>query len=291
MLTEEQKAAYARDGYITVPGVFSPERVGQLSDATDRVVEASRSVTEHDDVYDLEPDHSAASPRLRRIKFPERVDPAYAAALHDAAVLDIVSELVGTAGVRFNGTKLNLKARAGGSAVEWHQDWAFYPHTNDDLLAVGVAIDAMTADNGCLLMIPGSHRGPVFDHHQDGRFVGAVNDPAFDASTAREVLLNAGDISVHHVRTAHASAPNTSDQPRRLLLLMYCATDAYPVVETSGEAGGWEAYSESFLRGEPSPTIRSTAVPMRLPLPPPLASGSIFETQSKLQRAGVAAMR
>ena len=38
--------------------------------------------------------------------------------------------------------------------------FAFYPHTNDDLLAVGVALDDCTLENGCLLMLPGSHRGP-----------------------------------------------------------------------------------------------------------------------------------
>ena len=45
-------------------------------------------------------------------------------------------------------SKLNTKFEKGGSAVEWHQDWAFYPHTNDDVLAVGVMLDDV---NFCLL--------------------------------------------------------------------------------------------------------------------------------------------
>ena len=44
-----------------------------------------------------------------------------------------------------------------GSPVEWHQDWAFYPHTNDDLLAVGVMLDDMELENGPLLVLPGTH--------------------------------------------------------------------------------------------------------------------------------------
>ena len=79
--------------------------------------------------------------------------------------------------IRFDTAKLNLKSAGFGAAVEWHQDWAFYPHTNDDLAAVGVMIDDMELENGPLLIIPGSHNGPVVhDHHAtDGRFCGAMD--------------------------------------------------------------------------------------------------------------------
>ena len=50
--------------------------------------------------------------------------------------------------IRFDTTKLNLKAAGFGSPVEWHQDWAFYPHTNDDLAAVGVMLDDWHMENG-----------------------------------------------------------------------------------------------------------------------------------------------
>ena len=51
-------------------------------------------------------------------------------------------------------SKLNTKFEKGGSAVEWHQDWAFYPHTNDDVLAVGVMLDDVNLSNGPLMVIP-----------------------------------------------------------------------------------------------------------------------------------------
>src|SRR4029453_4231804 len=88
-------------------------------------------------------------------------------------LLDIVGALVGPE-IRYQGSKLNMKSAEYGSAVEWHQDFSFYPHTNDDLLAVGIAVDNCLPENGCMLMIPGSHRWPILDHHQDGVFVGAV---------------------------------------------------------------------------------------------------------------------
>src|SRR3546814_12432932 len=68
-----------------------------------------------------------------------------------------------------------MKSAGYGAAVEWHQDWAFYPHTNDDILAVGVIIDDMSEENGPLMVFPGSHRGPVHDHHADGVFAGAMS--------------------------------------------------------------------------------------------------------------------
>ena len=74
----------------------------------------------------------------------------------------------------------NIKLAEFGAAVEWHQDWAFYPHTNDDILAVGVMLDDCTADNGPLLVVPGSHKGPIWDHHADGLFCGALNPAATD---------------------------------------------------------------------------------------------------------------
>ncbi len=61
-------------------------------------------------------------------------------------------------------SKLNTKAPEGGQAVEWHQDWAFYPATNSSLLAVGLMLDDVDAENGPLQVIPGSHKGPLLSH-------------------------------------------------------------------------------------------------------------------------------
>ena len=51
-------------------------------------------------------------------------------------ILDVLKRLWGPS-IRFDVSKLNLKAAGYGAPVEWHQDWAFYPHTNDDLAAIG----------------------------------------------------------------------------------------------------------------------------------------------------------
>ena len=58
-----------------------------------------------------------------------------------------------------------------------------------------------------MLVVPGSHRGPVLDHHQDGCFVGAITDRAAAPEQTVQLTVPAGGISLHHVRTVHGSVP------------------------------------------------------------------------------------
>jgi phytanoyl-CoA hydroxylase len=128
-------------------------------------------------------------------------------------------------------------------------------------------------------VIPGSHLGPVHDHHgPDGRFCGAMDPAAGEADFSRAVpcLGRAGSITVHHVRAVHGSATNFSGKPRRFLLFQYRAADAWPLL---GFAGGIEKFDELLLAGEPALTPRLAAVPVRLPLPPAAHQGSIYENQ------------
>src|SRR5439155_35604 len=95
-----------------------------------------------------------------------------------------------------------------------------YPHSNDSVLEVGIAIDDCDADNGPVLVLPGSHRGPVHDHHVDGRFCGAI-DPVvagLDCSGAVELLAPAGSVTLHHVRMVHGSGEATLEWKTRAVV-------------------------------------------------------------------------
>lgn len=280
MLTQTQIDFYHKNGYLGVEKVLSSVEVEELRRVTDEFVDQSRHVTEHTDAFDLEPGHTSDEPRLRRLKNPIEHHPTYDQALRHPKILEIVSQLIGSQ-LRTNGNKLNIKYAQFGSPVEWHQDWAFYPHTNDDLLAVGIAIDPMTMENGCLLVEPGSHKGPVLSHHHSqGFFVGAVTEPDFEPKSAVPILVDAGGISIHHVRTLHGSAPNTSPHSRRLLLFQYCANDAWPLVSFPG----WEKFNANIVQGEPTQTPRVTDVPVRVPLPAGERGGSLYETQMMMEK-------
>ena len=278
MLTRKQIDFYHTNGYLGVENVLTIDEVEELGRVTDEFVEKSRQATEHTDALDLEPGHTSEHPKLRRIKDPIQHHEVYARTIRHAHILDIVGQLIGP-GIRTNGNKLNMKSAGFGSPVEWHQDWAFYPHTNDDLLAVGVCIDGMTIDNGALLVIPGSHTGPTYDHHQHGRFCGAVTDPAFTPENAEAIEVGAGGISIHHVRALHGSAPNMSGRPRRLLLFQYAAIDAWPLAGS----GDWDPFNACILQGEPTNQPRLTEVPVRMPLPTAERGGSIYENQTVLE--------
>ncbi len=278
-LTPAQIQFYREQGYIGVEGVFSADEVAELRRVTDEFVEKSRAVTVSDAVFDLEPSHTPPYPRLRRLKNPTKQHTAYRRALTHPNVLAIVSQLIGP-DLTCNGDKLNLKLADVGSPVEWHQDWAFYPHTNDDLLAVGIAIDDSTLENGCLMVLPGTHLGPLLDHHQDGHFAGAVTEPGFRPDGAVPIMLKAGGISIHHVRTLHGSAPNRSSRARRLLLFQYCAADAWPLL--LGDKP-WETYAASLVQGALKSRPRLAPVPVQLPLPPAPYGGSIYENQRGLK--------
>lgn len=282
MISHEQVEFYRENGFVVVEGVLSPAEVQQLRDVTDQMVEASRGLTTHDEVYDLEDTHKPDDPRVRRIKMPHLRHPEYERLVGQSGIVAVLQHLIGKA-IRFDTSKLNLKAAGYGAAVEWHQDWAFYPHTNDDLCAVGIMMDDCGMENGPLMCLPGSHKGPVLDHHADGRFCGAIDPDGCDVDFAAAVPLvgAAGSITIHHARTIHGSAPNTSSQPRRLLLHQYRAADAWPLL---GYAEGWDKYNSLLITGEPSVEPRLEPVPVRLPLPPAGKQGSIYENQKGMSR-------
>jgi ectoine hydroxylase-related dioxygenase (phytanoyl-CoA dioxygenase family) len=280
MLTAAQIAEYDRVGAIVVPGVLSPDEVATLRQVTDSFVDRARAHTSHTEIFDLEDSHTPAQPRVRRIKSPHLHHPAYGALLRHPGIIAVLQDLWGP-NIRFDTAKLNLKSAGFGAAVEWHQDWAFYPHTNDNLAAVGIMMDDMELANGPLLVVPGSHKGPVYDHHAGGRFCGAMNPAACDVDFEKAVPLvgPAGSITVHHVRAIHGSAMNVSNKDRRLLLLQFRAADAWPLLSAGIDI---EAFDRLLVAGTPTLTPRLADVPVRLPLPPAEKAGSIYENQKGL---------
>jgi phytanoyl-CoA hydroxylase len=276
-LTEAQVAEYHEKGYIVVPGVLSPEKLARLRAETEAIVAGAAGVAANNDVFDLEETHRSDHPRVRRIKEPHKHFPYFWDLFSDPDITDIVAQLVGP-NVRVYGAKMNMKSAGYGAPVEWHQDWAFYPHTNDDVLATGILLDDCDAQNGPLMVVPGSHKGPVYDHHADGFFCGAFNpaDAGCDIATAEMLTGPAGSMTIHHVRAVHGSALNTSNRPRRLLLTEYAAADAFPMVNLKGT---FEDYEGRMVRGESTATPRVAPVPVRLPLPAAKFQGSIYENQ------------
>jgi phytanoyl-CoA hydroxylase len=284
MISDETVQAYRRDGVIVVPEVLDTNTLEKVRSVLAELVAAAAGVTEHTDIYDLEPGHAPENPRVRRIKAPHKVHPIFDEIVRSADVIDILTRLIGP-GLRLHGSKLNMKSAQYGSPVEWHQDWAFYPHTNDDILAIGVLLDDCDLENGPMLVIPGSHTGnEVWNHHgEDGCFAGLIDPDLIQDEIRRAVPCTgkAGSMSFHHVRALHGSATNTSNRPRNLLLYEVAASDAWPLMGVKDFA----EFDSRLLTGGSVVTPRLTDVPVRMPLPPAKRQGSIYETQSASKKS------
>jgi len=286
MLTKGQKDFYAENGYLMIEDAVTPEQLARLRDITARLIEASRDVAESDEVYDLDKGHGPDSPRLTRIKIPHKRDPYFWEVLRNSAMTEVLNDLLGPDTTLLT-SKLNTKAPGGGAAVEWHQDWLFYPHTNDDLLAFGLMLEDVDEANGPLMVVPGTHRGPLLDHSANGVFAGAIDpdDPLFERDRIVTLTGKAGSMTVHHTRLLHGSAPNVSDRPRFILFYECARADAWPILGASsyfhalGQQKFWADLQDRTITGTPCLAPRLERVPVQMPLPPAPDISSIFKTQ------------
>src|SRR5712675_185353 len=104
MISEKDVEAYKRDGIIVVPEVLDAATLSQVRLVISELVAGSAKTLEHTDVYDLEPSHTAESPRVRRIKAPHKVNAIFDEIVRSAPVLDILKKLIGP-GLRLHGSK------------------------------------------------------------------------------------------------------------------------------------------------------------------------------------------
>ena len=139
-LSEEQTVKFWRDGYLVVENAVEADVLSRLKDDFANWVEESRNHTENygDTLdgrprFDLEPGHTAETPGLRRVNAPVEVSEAYFEAMASSRMTDCVADLVGP-NVKFHHSKINSKLPGGTTAVKWHQDFPFTPHSNDDVV-------------------------------------------------------------------------------------------------------------------------------------------------------------
>src|SRR5215813_14166869 len=89
--------------------------------------------------------------------------------LVDQRLVDRAAELIGP-NVQLHHTKLHNKPPSVGSPFPMHQDYPYFPHEGDSMIAAVVHIDDATVDNGCLCLVPGSHKLEALAHRNDGSF-------------------------------------------------------------------------------------------------------------------------
>ena len=285
VLSPDQIDAYDKNGYLVLEKQIPDDWIEKIRSEIARFEIEAADMTASNDRLDLEDSHTKEEPRLRRVKLPHTISEVVRELMYSDHVLGPARDLIGP-DLRLHTTKLNMKSAGYGAAVEWHQDYAFYPHTNDDILAIGVLIDDMAHENGPLMVYPGSHKGPVYDHHVDGVFAGAMlpEENGLNPADAVELTGPAGSISIHHGRIVHGSALNTSDRARRILFYEMMAADAFPIMGSMTRWDGIKDYDTRMLCGETTKNPRLKDIPVRIPQPQPDVPISIYEIQKGMKK-------
>ena len=146
-------------------------------------------------------------------------------------VMDIVEQLIGPDFLLW-GTTVFGKPASGGKAVPWHQDGDYWPIEPLNNVSVWIALDDCTPENGCLRVIPCSHKPHrLYGHHNDASeelLIHEVIDEAeYDEALARDVPLKAGEMAIFDVFTVHGSHANLSDRRRAGFVLRIMPTTSH----------------------------------------------------------------
>ena len=209
MLTKTQLEQYQEDGYV-VPDYRLP----------DETIEAIRE--DHDRLLAGHPEYVNYCPNVLAF------DLAFLNHARIPAVLDMVEQVLGPDFALWN-SSIFAKPAVDGYATPWHQDGEYWPIRPLATCTVWIAVDDATRENGCLRFIRGSHRsGRLLSHRTNSSPDLTLNqelvDSEYDEKEAVDLVLEAGQISLHDVFLAHGSEANNSPHPRRGMTLRYMPT-------------------------------------------------------------------
>jgi phytanoyl-CoA hydroxylase len=229
LLTAEQKAQYERDGYLVFERLFEQEEIDRLLNRLDDLV--TGRVARPEGIHmQVEPvvqrgEADARSPQnaLRKVEGLVEHDPVFYAFATAPRLLDRIADLVGP-DIKLFRDALMMKPAHHGSAKPYHQDSAYWSIDPPDLVSCWTALDGATLENGCMRVIPGSHRWGVQEHRHLADY--QVDEDALDRSGEVAVPLAAGGCLLFHSLLLHATSPNNSPQPRRAMINSYMSARA-----------------------------------------------------------------
>ncbi len=282
VLSAHQIDQFKREGYLLLDDAITPTQVAQLNNDFSGWVEQSRK---HKKAYgktldgrprfDVETDHSAVHPSLRRVASPTEISSTCLDLVKHSAATQAVADLIGP-NVRFHHSKFNSKLPHTSTVVKWHQDFSYEPHSNDDTITVLIFVDDVTLDNGPLLLAPESNHGPLHSLWHNGVFTGAVSDELAQQFETEAVPCTgkAGSACLMHGRVAHASRANNSNAARTLFIYCLTAADAVPLSPNPLPS----KYAGLLVAGQEPQYVRGSQFEIELPEIP--KGASFFEQQA-----------
>lgn len=224
ILTLDQIRSFHLDGFLRIETpVATPEEIEWMREAYDRMFD-QRAGWNSGDQFDL----GGTDEEGKQEALPQILNPAkYAPELNDGKFLvtvnHIVKQLLGDE-AEVGIAHAIFKPSGHGAATPWHQDEAYWdPAFQYKTVSVWMPLQPATIENGCLWFVPSSHEWDVLPHQSIGgdvRVHGLEMVNTEPCRTAVACPLPAGGITIHRNRTAHYAGPNTSDIPRRALIMM-----------------------------------------------------------------------
>jgi ectoine hydroxylase-related dioxygenase (phytanoyl-CoA dioxygenase family) len=216
-LSAADAAAFARDGYVVKRGYFAKDEI----DLVRSMIETDPAIRRN--VLKIA-DGDGGSTALALWNHPG--EDVFGAIARSKRVAGGAEKLLGGEVYHYH-SKLTMKMPGHGGRWEWHQDYGYWYQNGclfPDMLSVAIAVDPQTKANGCMQLIKGSHLMGRIEH---GRVAGQTGADVERVDHAMEQLelvhceMEPGDALFFHANTLHASAANTTDKPRRLLICCY----------------------------------------------------------------------
>lgn len=241
-LTPEQIHFFEEQGYLVVEDLIPPAWVEEirsdLHNIHERMAEQTPEGVHVSWEHEVDP---TIERRIKQLMHGELVSPALNRLVRSSGVLDVVETLLGPDISLFH-CKLLMKAARDGTVTPWHQDYSYWEMDGNRPLMLNcmLQIDDSTLENGCIQMVPGSHKGGLMPHERQGKVFGLFLPGYFQPREGAVSLpMRAGSAIFFGPLIIHGSDANHSDTDRRAVTIAYNVT------------GNRISFSRGVLRGKP----------------------------------------
>ena len=263
---EDLAARFARDGYAILPAALSAAEVDELRAETLAICRGQRgAVSGMQPSADDEVDDAVVR-RYACIHFPHKISPTIHQTLAQPAIVAALTRVIGP-DVKAMQSMLFTKGE-GKPGQAWHQDEFFIPTRDRSLTAAWIALDDATTENGCLWVLPGSHRAGVIypdREHEDPRFDCSIEayDFPYSDDDAVPVEIQAGSVLLFNGYLLHRSLPNTARSGlRRALINHYMSAQSllpWTQPPTGVHVAKWDCRDIVMVAGRDPYAWRGTA--------------------------------
>ena len=153
---------------------------------------------------------------------------------HNQIILDAVDDLIGPEFSLWSSVMF-IKNPSTEHFVSWHQDATYMGMSSNNFITPWIALTPSTEEMGCMAMIPGSHKQDILPHQdtfaENNILTRGQSVKDVDENKGENLILNPGEMSIHHGATIHGSKPNKSKQRRiGFALQSYCPHSIYQII-------------------------------------------------------------